>query len=346
MKKVLAMVLAAAMLLGMTSVAFATAALTLDPGRVTAVDDTKFYLVDDDGLVDLTQEGDTLPYGKVAYFPLLKDVTVDSGEPTLADRIVTDSDAVKSVSIKQDWDMGKTAIESVTIVKKKAVFAGGETKYGYFLAVKAKASENAKGTDVSGTITLKKSSGSFQFPDGEINVGLGFEIAFENVGQDTTIYDELKVHEFDDLEEESFTFDCEAGYFDVNVSGQKDLLLSVDTKFDSNIAALYPAANLNFVNGNGASFNRIGELTLYADPGSYLYSVGADGTLVPVQAEYDEYEEAFKIKTRTLGRYVISDTELKIVVSDNGSSSQGGSSSGSTGTVPPTTNNPQTGACV
>ena len=64
--------------------------------------------------------------------------------------------------------------------------------------------------------------------------------------------------------------------------------------------------------------------------------------MVRVNAEYDEYDEAFIIKTKTLGKYIISDTELKIVniPSDNGNNGN----SGNGGTVTPT--NPGTGAAL
>ncbi|MEG2144975.1 MAG: hypothetical protein RRY40_06565, partial [Oscillospiraceae bacterium] len=103
----------------------------------------------------------------------------------------------------------------------------------------------------------------------------------------------------------------------------------------------YPTANLDFLNGNGASFNKIGVMTLSAEKDSFIYRINNDGSLTRVNAVYDEYEEAYTFKTRTLDKYVISDIELK-----------------STGTVttPDTevdgdkdnnnTNNPTTGAAV
>jgi hypothetical protein len=60
------------------------------------------------------------------------------------------------------------------------------------------------------------------------------------------------------------------------------------------------------------SFNKIGELFLPADEGTFLYVLNSDGTLSAANAEYDSYEEGFFIKTRTLGSYVISDIELDI----------------------------------
>jgi hypothetical protein len=126
----------------------------------------------------------------------------------------------------------------------------------------------------------------------------------------------------------------------VNVTGQGKLLLYYDEKFNASVAAAYPYANLDFVNFNGASFNRTGTLSILAEEGSYLYALNADGSLSKISAEYDEYEEAFKISTRTLGKYVISDTELTLVAAST--SSTASSSNSSTGTK----TNPGTGAAA
>ena len=83
-----------------------------------------------------------------------------------------------------------------------------------------------------------------------------------------------------------------------------------------------------------------GELTIEAPEGSFLYAVNADGSVSAIKAEYDEQEEAFKLKTRTLGAYVISDSELKTGVS-TGTSSESENNSGTTENVKP---NPSTGA--
>ncbi len=141
------------------------------------------------------------------------------------------------------------------------------------------------------------------------------------------------------------TFTTAAGhYFDVDVTGQSKILLYYDEKYNSTVAAVYPSANLDFVIFNGASFNKTGELTLLADEGSYLYALNADGSLSKIKAEYDEYEEAFKVTTRTLGKYVISDTELTLVAASSSATSSTAPVSSSTTT--PVKTNPGTGAAI
>ncbi len=139
------------------------------------------------------------------------------------------------------------------------------------------------------------------------------------------------------------TITTDAGhYFDVDVTGQSKILLYYDEKYNATVAAVYPSANLDFVNFNGASFNKTGELTILADPDTFLYALNSDGSLSKIKAEYDEYEEAFKVTTRTLGKYVISDTELTLVAASSVASSSAVTSS----TTTPVKTNPGTGAAA
>ena len=100
--------------------------------------------------------------------------------------------------------------------------------------------------------------------------------------------------------------------FTVNTIGQGDLILRATATYNSTVGALYPEANLDFYNGNGVSFNKTGEMFMPADAGSFIYEL-KNGVLVAIPgAEYDEYDEGFYFKTRTLGTYVISDVELAL----------------------------------
>ena len=74
-----------------------------------------------------------------------------------------------------------------------------------------------------------------------------------------------------------------------------------------------PEANMDFFTLKAAPrFNKIGEMTIYADGDvfKYIYEVDKDGQLKEVNATYDEDEEGFVFKTRQLGSYVMSDIEL------------------------------------
>ena len=157
--------------------------------------------------------------------------------------------------------------------------------------------------------------------------------------------------------------DSEGKFIDVNdnfnseygmiaAKGMQELLTSgiyvnssATADFDTDVATIYPNANLEFFYGNGGTFNRIGTLYLHAEPGSYLYQLRDDGRLVEANAEYDEYDENFVIKTRTINKYVISDVELPLLNTPivNGGSNSNSGSTPNNGTVDSVVTNPNTG---
>ena len=138
-----------------------------------------------------------------------------------------------------------------------------------------------------------RKSGEFDYDEMELDVNM--ELAYET-SSDSEITEDLKIFKegygFEYGDNEEFTFECdEDSYFEVNTNGQGKLLLSATSDFDSDVATIYPNANLDFFYGNGGTFNRLGTLYLHADPDSYLYQLRDDGRLVEVDAEYDEYDE-------------------------------------------------------
>ena len=78
-------------------------------------------------------------------------------------------------------------------------------------------------------------------------------------------------------EEIDIEFDDDA-MFTVDVTGQGKLNLAYNTDFDEEFAAKYEYANIDFLTFEGEpSFNRTGKLYIYAEEGTYLYEVTADG---------------------------------------------------------------------
>jgi len=261
-------------------------------------------------------------------------------------KYVYETDAVDGVKIKSKWEMNGKLIDSVELVKKKVVGESIAQKYIYFIEVDLKDTGSVTAADISGTIQLRK-SGEFDYDEMELDVNM--ELAYETA-TDSEITEDLQIfkegHGFEYGDSEEFTFECDdESYFEVNTNGQGKILLSATSDFDSDVALIYPNANLDFFYGNGASFNRIGTLYLAADPDSYLYQLKDDGRLVAVNAEYDEYDENFVIKTRTLGKYVISDVELPLLNTPiiNGSGSSNNNSNNNSGTVDSVVTNPNTG---
>ena len=230
-------------------------------------------------------------------------------------------------------------------------------KYYYFIAIATNSSTSTADTDIIGTLTLSKSKHpKVDDLDMDIAVNVGWE---NNYNSDANSLGLNVTGDVGPLKSETYyamKFNCDdevdiefndESIFTVDVSGQSKVLFYYDTEFNSKIAAKYPLADLNFWNGNGAKFNRVGEMFLSCDEdyAQFLYQVNSDGTLSEVAgAEYDKYDEGFYFNTRVLGTYVISDMELDV-------------SSTSTTTTPDTTTpvvttpvpvvtNPSTGAAA
>ncbi len=280
MKKTISAAMAIALMSSLTAMSSAI---------VASVDPTLYYENDDNRIEEFTEP--TIPYGETIYFELLSDL----------DAPITEYDEVKSMSVKTSWDMNGSAMGRAEIVKKKA--AADDTYY-YYLSLDTKDDVTTDETDVSGEITLRKSG------ETDVEFDVDFTLGYPIADDANEIIDEYQIHEFNEDEEDMLSFND--GYFIVDTVDQDDLLMRVTTRYDTGIADDYPTANLDFIGFNNVSFNRIGEMTIYADEGSALYSISGGGNLQPIDAEYDEYEEAFKFNTRTLGSYVISDRELEI----------------------------------
>lgn len=264
--------------------------------------------------------------------------------------LVTESETVSSLKIKAVWEEGKNLVSNVSVVKKKvsnnAAAVSGQKysdmtallssvsglvtsyspdQYYYFIAIATNSSTSTSDADVIGTLTVSKSKHpKVDDLDMDIQVNVGWENNYnsDNAGLGLNVTGD--VGPLDDETNYALKFDYDdevdiefedGSIFTVDVSGQGKLLLYYDTEFNSKLAAKYPLAELNFWNGNGAKFNRVGEMFLACkeDYSQFLYQVNADGTLSEVTgAEFDKYDEGFYFNTRVLGTYVISDMELDI----------------------------------
>ena len=274
----------------------------------------------------------------------------DYGSVTQA--LVTDSETVSSLKVKASWEEGKNLVKDVSVVKKKvnnkadATFTGDDDdeypsiktllgdeladtfeteKYYYFVAIATNSSTSTADADIIGSLTLSKSKHpKVDDLDLKIDLPIGWSNTYNNDNNSLGLLVEGDVGplksetyyalKFNADEEVDIEFSDDS-IFTVDVSGQGKLLLYYDTKFNSKIAAKYPLAELNFWNGNGAKFNRVGEMFIPVkeDYAQFLYQLNADGTLSEVAgAEYDEYDEGFYFNTRVLGTYVISDMELEL----------------------------------
>ena len=244
-----------------------------------------------------------------------------------------------------------------------------ERGYKYLVVIELKDSTSTKTQDLSGDIRVGKT-----ITDAKNNKDDGYyfnlEMEVKNKKTDDKIGDVVDTVTVDldkytdnfvlDVDDNAGVTDIEFGkdgelaLFTVDLDGQSDVNVGYSTKFNADIADKYPAANLEFIKWTAnPTFNRTGDLYIYADEDSFIYEVTADGLKEISKAEYDEDYGAWKIRTRKLGSYVISDEELDVTASTSSSeaSSSGTSSSnpvtgGTTGTTGGNTNvkpNPNTG---
>lgn len=293
----------------------------------------------------------------------ISDTTTDTGVRFANNgwyTVVTESETVSSLKIKQDWEEGDDLVKSVSIVKKKVCnvelatevstnfeYSGddsddtkrpypsltklGLTQFGmekdmycYFLAIKYEDSTSHNDADVVGTVTLSKSKDpAVDKLEIDLGVNVDWENSYRQPGSDYTVSTDVELEagknyalKFEADDEVELTFDNDS-YFEVDVSGQSKMLFSYNTDYISRIAAKYPYAELNFWNGNGAKFNRVGQMFLSCEDltgTQFLYQVTSDGKLKEVPgAEWDDSDEGFYFNTRVLGSYVISDMELDVV---------------------------------
>ncbi len=265
---------------------------------------------------------------------IVKKKLVDEAESAadIGDRFALESDRDITLNADSNGDaMGEFADMDDELdwelldVEAVAGDTDGMEKYYYFLAVTTK--HQPTETDVSdliGTIELRGTSEDTGVEGEEIEVDVNVELMYEENDDITVMNDETVLYFGDGDTEEWIDFeDHEYDYFVVDTCDQDELVAKVTDTFNHDIGDLYPSANLHFFNGNYATFNRTGELTLtgcgmFSDiEDKWLYAVDQDGEISLVADSdsdmYDEYEEAFKIKTRTLGVYFISDEELDLV---------------------------------
>ena len=343
MKKIFAATLAAVMTVSLTSVAFAE---TEAKGFVMGYNEkdasgtgngTVVYAdLEDDGtyekytsLSDLASQagnGGVLEAGTKVYVPILLwndgDGTNSSGgndtvgKVDIGELTQPTSDDIKGYKVYADWKVGDVD-DDPEIKYVKFEKEDGSYSYGYAAVVYIPETTSAKDFDLAGTLSIAKTSSK---ADDAIDENkFDFDITYAS---SATIYTEFDgsetlengggIVEFaDDCGEIDIEFGEEA-LFTVNANGQGDLNLKYDTDYNSDFAAMYDYANIDFLTFPGEpSFNRNGTLYIYADEDTYLYEVTADGAK-ELDAVWDEDYEAWKLTTRTLTSYAVSDVELDV----------------------------------
>ena len=304
MKRFLSMALAAAMAMSIASVAFAANVKDYNNYKVDEV----VYVYDEDNhkLEELSKkENKNIEFDSEVYFK------IEAGKDTTAP--FNDSEVAKNIKIKKtDFTEGGKYVDGVQLVKKIVDDGKGNKTTNYYVEVAIKAAPNeTEAKDIIGTITFSSSKYDEVEKEQTIEIGLTAMNPDGVIGE--TLTDDNKVYKFGDGdEEEELELYAEAGRFVVDTRGQSDLVIKSDVEYNKGIENVASDVNYVYFNGNGATFNKIGTLYLNAEEDNFLYRVNSDGTLTKLEANYDEDEEAFAIRTRVIGSYVISEEELNV----------------------------------
>ena len=254
-----------------------------------------------------------------------------------------------------DKSAAETAIKATitAIDSSKTVANRDSSSYTYWVEVKTKDDITTKELDLAGTLYLGTTKNSAEKNGTRLPVDMSLtNRLYDSSKNFLSVEDEVTIDpdangavKFDpDAEEVTIYFgENEDAWFTFNAQGQSALNLAYTTKFNKEIADLFPKANIDFITWTAApAANRTGDLYITADEDTFLYEVTEDGIKEVNGAKYDEDEGAWHIRTRKLASYVISDMELDTSVkldNDSSSSTSSGSNTDADGDKP----NPDTG---
>lgn len=239
----------------------------------------------------------------------------------------TEARAAAKASVDKTLDL---KVETNIEPKQVTGPASTDPHYEYWIKITTKDSTTTKDIDVVGKVSVGTSKSSAE-KDQEVSVD--FTLTNSDPGNnsyvdaDSDVYIEpgtRAVVSFADDASDEFTVEFgDDAYFVFNARGQGKLNLAYNTKYNKDFAYDYDDANIDFITFEGEpTTNRTGTLYIYADEDSYIYEVTSKGAKKINGAYYDDDEEAWVIRTRSLTSYAISDKKLKTVDQmDNGSSS-------------------------
>ena len=234
----------------------------------------------------------------------------------------------------------------------KAASLTDSTSYTYWVEIKTKDSDTTKEQDLAGTLYLGTTKNAAEKGTVKLSVDMTLSNRVSDYYNANVVEDEYTfdadsngVVKFASTAEEVTLYfgENEDAWFTFNAQGQSALNFAYTTKFNKEIADLFPKANIDFITWTAApAANRTGDLYITADEDTFLYEVTEDGIKEVNGAKYDEDEGAWHIRTRKLASYVISDMELDTSVkldNDSSSSTSSGSNTDADGDKP----NPDTG---
>lgn len=243
-----------------------------------------------------------------------------------------------------------------------------ENNYTYWVEIKTKEDDTTKVLDLAGVLRIGSTKNKAEDATNAFQLDTSLDNRVYDSGAYVTVEDEWtfapdsrSVVKFsDDAEDVVLYFgENEAAWFEFDARGQSALNLEFTFDFNKEIADLFPEANIDFLTFTSKpATNRTGDLYIVADEDTYLYEVTDNGVKTVAYlpaggtgsaavsaalgvkningAEYDEKEGAWHIRTRKLGAYAISDTELDTSRTLDGdeSSSESGNSGNNNGNKP------------
>ena len=340
MKKVLSVLLAAAMVMGMSVSAFAADNAKWSIGgaaEIAGAVDTVIAFQDAvwvvrDGVGTVYEDGVdvlSLKPGDDLYFPLLK--------ADLSDHYNGDMDADWSINIKGNEFVDAASIYSVP--EYDATKTSNVTPWGQAI-VDGNSIEKAKFVKVAvvddlDTVSLTNTvKFKMYIADDDTQARtntVSFEAKFANLGEYTVDFewtndvDEAGIWKVAKDKKGTAIFDFEdEAYVTVKMISEEKVVLNLSMAYDKAIDKEYNEydADLTFYNFKGTkdAFTKTAELLIPAKEATYIYEI-VDGELVEVEAEYvDEYKlegtnkkyAGWLIETKELGYYVVADEELVV----------------------------------
>ena len=291
-----------------------------------------------------------------AYYVKNEGDTPKSVEDALAQAVDTD----KNISVVDGYIVGGTMTQPedakdmavASIIANEVVNVNTtvdrtyKNNYTYWVEIKTKEDDTTKVLDLAGVLRIGSTKNKAEDATNAFQLDTSLDNRVYDSGAYVTVEDEWtfapdsrSVVKFsDDAEDVVLYFgENEAAWFEFDARGQSALNLEFTFDFNKEIADLFPEANIDFLTFTSKpATNRTGDLYIVADEDTYLYEVTDDGVKEIPNAEYDEKEGAWHIRTRKLGAYAISDTELDTSRTLDGdeSSSESGNSGNNNGTKP------------
>lgn len=327
MKKWIAFSMASAMLLTMSTAAFADIATGVvseeKPGwpnefgfggqiKVMREEEVLSYDLEENNKIDL-QPGDDL------YIPLYyttaegESVTIGASKEEMTGHVPYTG------SIDKNWkinfiDKSKTIIESTDFYRAESKDSGLVKGALY---IKAQTADNYNSlTDLEFNFGVYVSERYSQNKTEQIQIeGLFANPKADNLVDfdwENNVYEKAVWEVAEDQDgTATFNFNDDA-YFTVRMFGGDKVMLDFDRTYDKAIADRY-IEDLYFYNFRGEldEFSATGTLTIPVEQEMFMYQI-VNGALKATDAVYSEENEAMELKTRTLGNYVLTPTKLDI----------------------------------